>query len=312
MLEVKELHILLGAMARACEDSVDLLLKSELTKAMLEVVRVFVKIDHARLDARQLDCLIQGFLSTLPRRDLGSGQKDNKLDTAVTSFLSYLKEWFLKRCSRLSSGILVTVISRVRTLRDKSLFEWASNEFGNFDQPPIGLLQNSLLIAAGEFRSPKTAKVAWESLAGWLGRTRFGPRLSCWRNFAAAASRTGLLPYYNLQLGLFLSKGKIGAHTARKADYASRVRRNYPAYQAIHAENPDIRIAIEAVVQGARAILGDFNSAASKGTNNISPTRSSIRCWPATVPEEWQGRLYDGLSSRPLSCISALQTWGSP
>ena len=156
----KELHILLGDMARACEDTVDLLLKSELTKAMLEAVTVFVKIKDTRLDARHLDCLIRGFLSILPRRDLGSGQKDNKLDIAVCSFLTYLKEWFIKRGSKLDSGILVTVISRGRTLRDKSLFEWASNEFGNVDRRPDGLLQNSLLTAAGEFRSPEIVKVA--------------------------------------------------------------------------------------------------------------------------------------------------------
>ena len=305
----QELHLLLDTMARACDDSVDLLLKSELTKAMLEAVRVFVKIEHARLDARHLNCLIQGFLSLLPRRDLGSGQKDNELDIAVSSFLSYLKDWFLRRGSKLSSGILVTVISRGRTLRDKSLFEWASNEFGNVDQAPDGLLQNSLLTAAGEFGSPETVKVAWESVARCFGTTTHGPRNSDWSNFAAAASRTGLVPYYNLQLDLFLSKGNIGAHTARNADYVSRVRRNYPAYQAIHAENPDTRIAIEAFVQDARAILGDFNSATSKGTNNISPIRFSIWCWPATVPDEWQRRLYDELSSKSgvdLSAVSVL------
>ena len=54
----QELHILLNSMARACEDSGDLGLKSDLTKAMLEAVRMFVKIKHARLDARHLDCLI--------------------------------------------------------------------------------------------------------------------------------------------------------------------------------------------------------------------------------------------------------------
>ena len=252
-------------------------------------------------------------MSILPRRDLGSWKKDNKLDIAVSSFLSYLKEWFIKRGSKLDSGILVTVISKGKTLGDKSLFEWASNEFANLDRPPDGVLQNSLLTAAGMFRSPETVKVAWESLARSLGRTRYGPRLSDWINFAAAASRTGLVPYYDLQLNLFLSKGKIGAHTARSADYVSRVRRNCPAYQAIYSENPDIHIAIEAFVQGARAILGDLSLATSKGRNNVSPSRFSIWCWPATVPEEWQRRLYDELSSKSgvdLLAVSALYKRG--
>ena len=150
-------------------------------------------------------------------------------------------------------------------------------------------------------------------MARCFGRTTHGPRSSDWRNFAAAASRTDLVPYYNLQLDLFLSKGKSGAHIARNADYVSRVRREYPAYQAIHAENPDIRIAIEAFVQGARAILGDSSSATLKGTNNISPIRFSIWCWPATVPEEWQRRLYEELglkSGVDLSAISVLRKRG--
>ena len=91
------------------------------------------------------------------------------------------------------------------------------------------LLYSNLLSAAGEFRSPKMVKVAWESLFKCTGRTRFGPELADWGNFAAAARKAGLVPYYNLQLELFVSKGKTGAHIARKADYVSRVRRNYPA-----------------------------------------------------------------------------------
>ena len=51
----QELQILLDSMARACEDTVDLLLKSELTKAMLEAVTVFVTIEHSRLDTRHLN-----------------------------------------------------------------------------------------------------------------------------------------------------------------------------------------------------------------------------------------------------------------
>ena len=255
---------------------------------MLEAILVFFNGKEARLEGRHLDCLIRGFLSTLPRQGLGSRQKDNKLDIAVSSFLSYLREWFLTRGSKLGSGIPVTVISWCRKLRNKSLFEWALNELRNRDQnvtsqslwaeysPPDRVLSNNLLKAAGEFGSPETVKIAWESLARCFGRTRFGPRLSDWRHFAAAAKRTDLVPYYNSQLDLFVSKAKIGALMARKADYVSRVRREYPSDQAIHAENPYTRVAIEAMVQDAGAILGDCDSASSKGASNIPLTRYSI------------------------------------
>ena len=316
-----ELHILLDAMARACEDSKDLGLKSDLTKAMLEAVRAFTKIKHARLDARHLDCLIRGFLSILPHQGLGSRQKDNELDTAVCSFLSYLREWFLTRGSILGAGILVTVISWGRKLGNKSLFEWALNELRNTDQnitaqslraeysPPDRALYNTLFNAAGEFRSPEMVKIAWESLVRHLRRTRSRPWASDWWHFAAAVKRTDLVPYYNLQLDLFVSKGAIGALMARKADYISRARRKYPSNQAMHAENPDIRIAIEAFVQDARAILRESDSTSSKGANNIRLIRCSIWRWPVTVPEEWQRRLYDELSSKPsveLAAVSAL------
>lgn len=318
----KELYLLLDAMARACEDSVDLGLKWDLTKAMLEAVLVFVNSKDARLEGRHLDCLIRGFLSILPRQGLGSRQKDNKLDITVASFLSYLREWFLTRGSKLGSGIPVTVISWGRKLRNRSLFEWALNEFRNRDQnvtsqslwaeysPPDPVLYNSLLKAAGEFRSPETVKIAWESLTRCLGETRFGPRLSDWMHFAAAAKRTDLVLYYNLQLDLFVSKAKIGALIARKADYVSRVRRDYPSDQAMHAENPLTRIAIEAMVQDARAILGDCDSASSKGASDIPLTRCSIWRWPATVPEEWQRRLYNELSSKSGVELSALYRGG--
>ena len=212
-------------------------------------------------------------------------------------------------------------------LRDKALFEWALNELRNTDQcvtaqsywaeysSQDSFRYSNLLSAAGVFRSPETVKVAWESLVKCAGRSRFGPQLADWANFAAAARKAGLVPYYNLQLELFVSKGKTGAHIARKADYVSQVRRNYPANQAMHTENPDIRIAIEAFVQGARAILGDVDSAPSKGANNNSLMRFSIWHWPTTVPEEWQRRLYDELSSKSgveLSAISVLyKDWKS-
>ena len=321
----KELYLLLDAMARACEDSVDLGLKRDLTKAMLEAILVFVNSKDATFDERHLDCLIRGFLSILPRQGLGSRQKNNKLDIIVSSFLSYLKEWFLSRGSKLGSRIPITVISWGRKLRNKSSFKWALSEIRNRDQnvttqslraeysPPNRVLYNSLLYAAGEVRSPETVKTAWKSLARRLRSTRFGPRLSDWRHFAAAAKRTDLVPYCNLQLDLFVSKGKIGALKAKKADYVSRARRNYPSDQGMHGENPYTRIAIEAFVQGARAILGDYDSATSKGTNNISLIRSFIWRWPATVPEEWQRRLYDELSSKSgleLSAVSMLYIGG--
>lgn len=312
-------------MARACEDSADLGLKRDLTKAMLEAILVFVNSKDATFDERHLDCLIRGFLSILPRQGLGSRQKNNKLDITVSSFLSYLKEWFLTRGSNLGSRIPITVISWGRKLRNKSLFEWALSEIRNRDQnvtaqslwaeysPPNRVLYNSLLYAAGEFRSPETVKTAWKSLARCLGRTRFGPRLSEWRHFAAAAKRADLVPYYHLQLDRFVSKGKIGALKARKADYVSRVRRKCPSDQAMHGENPYTLIAIEAIVQDARAILGDCDSASSKGANNIPLTRCSIWRWPATVPEEWQRRLYNELSSKSgveLSAVSVLYRGG--
>ena len=314
----QELQMLLDAMARACEDSGDLGLKSDLTQAMLEAVRMFVKVKDARLDARHLNCLIRGFLSVLPHRGPISQQKDNKLDTVVSSFLCHLKEWFLKRGSNFDSTILATVISWSIILRDKSSFDWALNELRITDQCATArnlgaeyssensFLYSSLLSAAGEFRSPETVKVAWEFLVKCAARTRFGPQLADWGRFAAAARETGLVPYYNLQLELFVSKGKTGAYIARKADYVSRVRRNYPANQAVHAENPDVRIVSEAFVQGARATLGDFHSATSKGANNDSLIRYSIWHWPATVPEEWQRRLYDELSSKSSVELSAV------
>ncbi|KAK0515368.1 hypothetical protein JMJ35_002747 [Cladonia borealis] len=306
---------------QACGDSVDFGLKSDLTKAMLEAILVFVNIKGARLDGRHLECLIRGFLSMLPRQGLESMEIDNKLDTPVSSFLSYLKGWFLIRGFEVDIEIYVTVISWSRKLRNKFLFEWPLNELRSMGQnvtapslraeysPPDGPLYLSLLIAAGEFRLPEMVKIAWEFLARCFWRTRFGPSLAHWRHFAAAAKRTGLVPYYNLQLDLFVSKGKIGAPRARKADYVSGVRRNDPSYEAMHAENPDIHTAVEAFVQSARAIVGDFDSATSKGANHISLIRFSIWRWPATVPEEWQRRLYDDLSSKSgveLSAVSVL------
>ena len=315
----KELYLLLDGMATACEDSVDLGLKWDLTKAMLEAIVVFVNSKDARLDGRHLDCLIRGFLSILPRQGLGSRQKDNKLDEAVSSFLSYLREWFLTRGSKLGNSIPATVISWSRKLRNKSLLEWALNELRNRQSswaeysPPDPVLYNSLLNAAGDFKSPETVKIAWRALAIRLGRTKFGPWLSDWRHFAAAAERTGLVPYYNSQLDLFMSKGKFGALIARKADYVSRVRRNYPSDQALHVETPDNRIAIEAFVQDARAILGDIALASSKGANNIPLNRCSIWRWPVTVPEKWQRRLYNELSSKSgveLSAVSMFSRRG--
>lgn len=295
----KDLHILLDAMARACGGSLDFGIKSDLTKAMLEATLVFVNIEGAILDGRHLECLIRGFLSILPRQGLGSRQNDDKLDTAVVSFLSYLRGWFLTRGSMPGYSVYTTVLSWSRKLRNKSLFEWALNELRKMDQgvtaqrlrakysPQDAPLYHSLLLAAGEFRSPETVKIAWESLARCFGTIEFGPRLSDWMNFAAAAKRSGLVPYYNLQLDLFVSKGKIGAPLARKTDYVSREGRNYPSDQAMHADNPNIRIAVEAFLQSARAILGDFDSAISKVAKNISLIHFSIWRWPATVPEEW-------------------------
>ena len=77
-------------MARACGDSVDFGLKLDLIKAMLEAILFFLNIKDARLDGRHLDCLTRGFLSILPRRGLGSRQKDSKVDGAICLFLSYL------------------------------------------------------------------------------------------------------------------------------------------------------------------------------------------------------------------------------
>ena len=310
----KELHLLLDAMARACRDSVDFGLKLDLTKAMLEAILVFVNIKDARLDGRHLVCLIRGFLSILPRQSLGSKQKDNQGDTAVSSFLSYLMEWFSTRGSKFGSDIFVTVIFWSTNLRNTSLLEWALKKLENTDQNVAAqnlchVLYNSLLNAAGEFRSPERVKIAWESLAKSLGRTKIGPRLIDWRTFADAAKRTGLVPYYNLQLDLFVSKGKIGALIAKQARFISRLRPVYPLDQASHADTPNTRIAIEAFVEGARALLGDFDAASSKETKNIPLIRCSIWCWPASVPEEWQRRLYDELSSIskvPLSAESAL------
>ena len=76
-------------------------------------------------------------------------------------------------------------------------------------------LYNSLLYAAGEFRSPETVKIAWECLARSLERSN---KLNDWRTFAEAAKKTGLVPYYSLQLDLFVSKGEIGALTAKQAN----------------------------------------------------------------------------------------------
>ena len=81
----------------------------------------------------------------------------------------------------------------------------------------------------------------------------------------------------------------------------------------MHGGNPYTRIAIEAIVQDARAILGHCDSASSKGANNIPLTRCSIWRWPATVPEEWQRRLYNELSSKSgveLSAVSVLYRGG--
>ena len=74
----------------------------------------------------------------------------------------------------------------------------------------------------------------------------------------------------------------------------------------MHAEDPDIGIVIEAFVQGARAMLAEFDSATSEGAKKNSLIRSSIWRWPATVPEEWQRRLYDELSSKSGQELSAL------
>ena len=73
----------------------------------------------------------------------------------------------------------------------------------------------------------------------------------------------------------------------------------------MHADNPDIRIAIEDFVQNARAILGGSDSVTSKRANNNSLIRFSIWRWPAAVPEEWQRRLYDEFSSRSGLELSA-------
>lgn len=137
--------------------------------------------------------------------------------------------------------------------------------------------------AAGEFRSAETVKTAWECLARSLG----GPWPGDWWVFAVAARRTGLVPYYNSQLDLFVSKGNIGALTAKRTRYISRLRPINQLDQAMYAEAPDTRIVIEAFPQDARAILEDFDSASSKGVDNIPLICGSIWRWPAAVPEEW-------------------------
>ena len=178
----KELHLLLDSMARACGDSVNFGLKLDLIKAMLEAILVFVKIKDAGLDARHPDCLIRSFLSILPRQGIRSRQNDSKVDTAVYSFLSYLMEWFSTRGSKPGRGILATVISWSVKLRNTSLLEWALQKLGDMDEnvtlqslrnnfSPADLpLYNSLLNAAGEFRSPETVKITSEYLARSLER----------------------------------------------------------------------------------------------------------------------------------------------
>ena len=81
----------------------------------------------------------------------------------------------------------------------------------------------------------------------------------------------------------------------------------------MHAKNPDTRKAVEAFVQDASAILGRFDWASSKRANNIPLIRCSISHWPATVPEEWQRRLYNEFSSQSgveLSAVSVFYRGG--
>ena len=66
----------------------------------------------------------------------------------------------------------------------------------------------------------------------------------------------------------------------------------------MYAETPNIRTAIEAFLQDARAILEDFESTSSNRAKNIPLNRCSVWRWPVNVPEEWQRRLYDELSSK--------------
>ena len=213
--------------------------------------------------------------------------------------------------------MLVTVISWSRRLRNTSLLEWALEQLGDMDQnvtlqsswnddsaahPP---LYNSILYAAGEFRSAETLKTAWECLARSIGETKIGPWPGDWWAFADAARRTGLVLYYNSQLDLFVSKGNIGALTAKRARYISRLKPINQLDQAMYAEAPDTHIAIEAFLQDARAILEDFDPASSKGAENIPLICGSIWRWPAAVPEELQRRLYDELSSKSSLELSA-------
>ena len=215
--------------------------------------------------------------------------------------------WFSTRGSEPSRGIPVAVIFWSGKLRNTSLLEWALQKLGDMDQnvtlqslrnncsPADRPLYHNLLYAAGEFRSPETVKIAWECLA----RSSEGSnRLSDWRAFAEAAKKTGLVPYYSLQLDLFVSKGEIGALTAKQENYVARPRPVSRLDQAMYAETPGIRIAIEAFLQDARAILEDFESISSNRAKNIPLNRCSIWRWPVNVPEEWQRRLYDELSSK--------------
>ena len=306
----KELHLLLNPLARACVDSVDSGLKLDLIKAMLEAIRSFLNNRDARLDGRHLNCLIRGFLSIIPHQGLGTRQEDSEMDTAITSFLSYLMGWYSERGSKPCTDIPITVISWSRKLRSTSLLEWALEKFGDMDQivtlqspwnncsPANSPLYNSVLYAAGKLRSTEMVKTAWKCLARSLGGTRIGPQPGDWWTFAEAAKGTGLVPYYNSQLELFTSKGKIGALTARRAKYIYRSKPTNQLEQTMCAEAPDTRIAIEAFLQDARAILEDFGPASSKGAKDIPLISGSIWRWPAAVPEEWQRRLYDELSSK--------------
>ena len=296
----KELHTLLNSMAKACEDSVDFGLKLDLIKAMLETILSFVMVKDARLDTRHLDSLIRAFLSILPRQGLQSRQNDSKVDTVVFSFLSYLMEWFSKQGSKPSRGNLVTVISWSRKLRNSSLLEWGLQKFGDMDQnltlqnlcnncsPASYEFYNSLLCAAGEFRSPKTVKIAWECLVRSLESKPDEPELRDWRIFAVAAKKTGLVPYYSSQLDLSVSKAEIGALLAKQANYVSRLLPINRLDQAMYTEIPGIRIAIESFLQDARAILEDFVSTSLDRAKNIPSDRCSIWRWPVNVPEEWQ------------------------